>query len=140
MLELELKWFIILVANFLGLLFILNILLFRPMLKVFKERDNTVRSSLDEAKKMSAKREHALSDMQRELQAAKAKAREVFEGLRGEGLSRHKDVVSKAGAEAMALAEKARQEMTKESERARQAMRADIEKLSDRIMEKLVGA
>ncbi len=39
--------------NFLVFLFILNSILLQPLLKIFKERDDTVKGDLDAAKDMS---------------------------------------------------------------------------------------
>ena len=50
MLDIELKWLLVLLVNFLVLVYILNILLFRPLLALFKERESSVRGSLDAAR------------------------------------------------------------------------------------------
>ena len=41
MLDIDKFWLLVLTANFLGLMYILNIILFRPLLKVFQEREST---------------------------------------------------------------------------------------------------
>ena len=54
MLELN-KWFFVLAINFFVLFVILNIVLFKPLLKIFTEREDTVKGALDTAKEMSGK-------------------------------------------------------------------------------------
>ena len=138
MLQFEPIWFIVLLANFLFLLFALNIILFKPMIKIFKERENTVNGSLQAAKDMAGKRDSALDEMKKGLSEAAVKARAAFEELRNEGLAKQKDSVSAASAEAMKLTEGARQALRQEADKARHALKSDVEKFSEEIVKKLV--
>lgn len=138
---LEFNWtFIAMAINFLVLLFILNAILFKPLLKIVKEREDTVKGNLDAAKKMANKREEGITRMNRELAEARTKAKEIFEALKAEGLGKQREVHSAAEAEATAILEKARAEIKAEAEKARQALRADVDKFSDEIVRKLVSA
>lgn len=140
MLDIHLKWLLLLTANFLGLIYILNILLFKPLLKVFKEREDNVKSSLDAAKAMSDRKEDGLTRMHQELGEARQKAKEVFEMMRNEGGEKQKAALSGAEARAAEMLQAAREDLRKEVEKARQALRADVEKFSDEIVRKLVKA
>ena len=137
MLELD-KTFIYLLINFLVLWGALHYLLFAPMLKIFREREDTVKGSLDKAKDMQRRKDEALLGMQKELQEARGKAKEAFEAMRNQGLDRQRDIMSKAASEAMLLSDKAKQELKAESQKARERLRADVERLSNEIMEKLI--
>jgi F-type H+-transporting ATPase subunit b len=130
--------FIYMVINFFVLLFILNIILFKPLLKLFKERKDTVKNSLDAAKEMSNKREEGIARLNRELSDARNKAKEIFESLKSEGLQKHKEIISAAETEVAAILEKARGEVRSEAEKARKALRADVDKFSDEIVTKLI--
>ncbi|MEW6067372.1 MAG: hypothetical protein AB1610_03650 [Nitrospirota bacterium] len=137
---LEINWsFIVLAINFFILLFILNIILFRPLLKIFKEREDTVKDSLEAVKEMNAKKEENISNLNRERAEARSKSKELFESLKGEGLQKQNEVLSAARAEATAMIEKAMSEIRSEAEKAKKALRADVEKFSDEIVRKLVG-
>ena len=140
MLDIHLKWLLLLMANFLGLIFILNIILFKPLLKIFRERKDMVKSSLDAAKDMAARKEEGLARMQKEISDARQKAKEVFEGLRGEGVQQQKSELSAAEAKGAEMLQSAREELRREVEKARQALKADVEKFSDEIVRKLVKA
>jgi F-type H+-transporting ATPase subunit b len=136
---LELNWtFIVMLINFLVLLFILNSLLLQPLLKIFKERDDTVKGDLDAARDMSTKREESIARLNRELSEARSKAKETFEVLRTEGVQKQKEVLSAAESEAVSIIEKAKVEIRADAEKARQALRADVDKFSDEIVRKLV--
>ena len=140
MLEFQLKFFVILAANFLFLVWIMNVILFRPFLKVLRERREKVSGDLESARQMNAKREEELARMKKELELARAKGKELFEGLRAEGLEKQKQALSAAHEEAMKRTEKIKSELAAETEGARLTLRGEAEKFSASIVEKLVGA
>ena len=137
MLEFNVTFFYSLI-NFLVLLFILNALLFKPLLKVMKEREDTVKGNLDSARNMTGKREESIAGLNRELAESRGKAKDIFESLKAEAVSKQKEVHSAAEAEAASILEKARAEIKAEAEKARKALRADVDKFSDEIVRKLV--
>lgn len=139
MLELQPIWFGVLLLNFLGLLFILNLILFKPLLRHFQKRDDAITGALGAAKEMNAKKEEALASMNRELRDARNRAKEIVEAVRKEGAQQQKSIIEKANAQASDLIEKAKAELKAETEKARQRLRSDVEKLSDEIVRKLVG-
>ncbi len=140
MLDIQLKWLLVLAGNFFVLLYLLNIILYRPLLKTFDERKNTVKDSLNAAKEMTAKKENGIAAMNREIAEARKRAKDVFEGMRGEGMEVQKKLLSEADEKASGILQKAREELRAEAEKARQALRADVEKFSDEIVRKLVKA
>jgi F-type H+-transporting ATPase subunit b len=107
-------------------------------MKIFKQRDDTVKGALDAAKGMTEKREEGIAKMNRELAEARTKAKEIFEALKAEGVGKQREVLSSTEADAVATLEKARAEIKAEAEKARQALRADVDKFSDEIVRKLV--
>jgi F-type H+-transporting ATPase subunit b len=138
MLKIEPIWLIVLAVNFLLLLTILNFIFFKPFLKIFKDREDTVRGSLDAAKEMNTRREESIARLNRELAEARGKAKEIFDTLKAEGLQKQKEVLSKAEAEASEILDKARADLKAEVERARKTLRAEVDKFSDEIVRKLV--
>ncbi|MGD0282567.1 MAG: hypothetical protein ABSB95_09415, partial [Dissulfurispiraceae bacterium] len=85
------QWFFVLLANFLVLLFVLNLIFFQPLLKIMKERQSATAGALDEAKKMMARKEEAVVKMSAELSAAKNMAKAAFDALREQGQAVQKD-------------------------------------------------
>jgi len=134
------KWFFVLLINFLVLLYVLNKILFQPLLNLFKERDNNISGALSSAKDMSQKRDEALARLNKDLSTARDKAKEAFETLRTEGGDRQKELFSAAEAEASEMLQKARAELRAEAEKANQSLRADVDKFSDEIVRKLIKA
>jgi F-type H+-transporting ATPase subunit b len=133
------KWFFVLLVNFLVLLWLLNKILFKPLLNVFEEREDSVRRALEAAREMEARKEGAMEEMRKGLAEAAARSKETFEALKAEGLQRQREALERANHEASSIAEQAREDLRKEAEKARKALRADVEKFSDVIVGKLVG-
>lgn len=137
MLELN-KWFFVLLLNFLVLLYFLNIILFKPLIKLFKNREESIKGSLDTAKEMDKKKEDAVSLMNRELKEARKKASEIFENMRKDGLNRQREMLEEAGKQAHDFIASAKAELKTEAENARKRLRPDVEKFSEEIVKKLV--
>lgn len=140
MLDIHINWLLILAANFIVLMFVLNIILYKPLLKIFNEREASTKGFLDAAKDMNAGKEAGIEKMNREIAEARKKAKGVFENMRNEGLSAQKKALSEAEAAAAGLLQKAREELKAEVVKATQALRGDVEKFSDEIVRKLVKA
>ena len=140
MLDFYPKEFLYLVLNFFGLIYILNLLLFKPLLKIFKEREDTVKGSLEASKEMNNRKEEGIKKLQKEITDSRIKAKEAFENLRNEGLNKQKESLHQAEASAAAMLQKTREELRAEVEKARKMLRSDVEKFSDEIVRKLVKA
>ena len=140
MLDIHVKWLLVLAANFIVLMFVLNIILYKPLLKIFKDREASTKGFLDAARDMGANKEAGIEKMNKEIAEARKKAKGVFENMRNEGLSAQKQALSDAEAAAAGMLQKAREELKAEVTKATQALRGDVEKFSDEIVRKLVKA
>ena len=140
MLEFHLKWFLVLLVNFLVLLYVLNLILFRPLLRIFEELAENTTCAIKAAKDMIAKKDQFIEEIKQGLSEAAQKAKEAFEATRKVGLESQRESLSKASEEALGITEKARGDLKAEAEKARAALRADVEKFSDQIASKLIGA
>jgi F-type H+-transporting ATPase subunit b len=138
MLELN-GWFFVLAANFLVLIYVLNIILFRPLLKTFREREEAISGSIEKARKMELKREESIGSLKKELSRASGEARERIEIFKAEGMASQKEALGKAHTEAAEIIEEARATLRDEAERARAELRTDVERFSEEIVDKLVG-
>lgn len=140
MLEFSGQWYLVLLANFLVLLFLLNIILFKPMVKLFHQRKDTIKGALESAKKMSEEKDNGLQQIKLDLESARLKARDAFEQIRGEGLEKQRLILTKANQDALAHSEKVRAELAAEAAKAREAMKAQVGDFADSILKKLVKA
>ncbi len=139
MLELN-KWFFVQLANFLLLLVILNIILFKPMLRLFQEREKNTSGFLSDAKAMDKKKDEVLLQIDSKLADARDRAKAIFEEFSTKGIETQKLAVDSAQNEAVEINRKSREELGAATEKARVGLKSDIEAFSKQIVEKLVGA
>lgn len=137
MIELN-KWFFVQLINFLILLFLLNVIFFRPLLNLFRERKENIDGAIEEAKSLTVRKEEAFKRYQAELIAAREKAKDIYGSLRQDGLSEQKRMIMEANEEAFRYIQEARGKLRGESERARKELREYLERFSDEIVRKLV--
>lgn len=139
MLELN-KWFFAQLANFLLLLIILNIILFKPLLRLFRDRDAGINGDLNAAKSMGREKDNLLAQINSKLVEGRTRAKAIFEDLSKEGTEAQKQALDTARNEAAELNRKAKAELESAVERARASLRSDVENFSKQIVEKLVKA
>ena len=128
-------WFFAQLANFLLLLFILNKILYKPMLRLFKEREDGTRGALESAQTMDKEKDGVLAQIDGKLSEARGNARTLFEGLSNEGLETQKDALQSAQNEAVEINRKAKEELEAATEKARAGLKSDIENFSKQIVE-----
>lgn len=139
MLELN-KWFFVQLINFLLLIVLLNRLLFRPILRLFKERQDKVKNALDSAKAMDKEKEEQLNKINTELQEARNQAKIISENLKKEGVNVQKELMNTAQKDAAEMNSKALGRLNTEVKKTKDALRKEVENISKEIVEKLVGA
>ena len=132
-------WFFAQLANFLLLLIILNMMLFKPMLRLFKERETNTTGFLEDAKSMDKDKDELLAQIDARLADTRGEARSIFEGFSKEGADTQKKTVASAQNEAVEINRKAKEDIDSATEQARASLKADIEAFSKQIVEKLVG-
>ena len=126
-------------ANFIVLIFILNALLLKPVLKHLSARDAKIKGSHDEAKENADRAEQLLASFESELAEARVKANQAFNSLQQEGISEQRAKLASAKEEAQKIVEKAQAELSGEASKARQVLHAEMEKLPKVIASKLLG-
>ena len=132
-------WFFAQLANFLLLLIILNAILYKPILRIFKERESSTSGFLEDAKAMDREKDGLMAQMDARLSDARSKAKSIFESISEEGKAAQKEVVGSAQNESVAINKKAREDIEAATEKARASLKGDIESFSKKIVEKLVG-
>ncbi len=138
MLELN-KWFFVQLINFLILLVLLNTIIFKPLLQLFKERDNRTKGFLDDARKMNEEKENILAQIDKRISEANEEAKRIHEQLRAEGVKSNKETLEIAQKEASEMSEQARRDIEAEVRKAKERLRSDIESFANNIVEKLIG-
>lgn len=139
MLEIN-KWFFAQLANFLLLLIILNIVLFKPILQLFKEREKLTKGSLDDAKAMDAEKDNLLAKFDAKISEANEKARGIHGELKNEGARVQKETFEAAQKDAADINMKAKQDLDAVVKETKEKLRADVKAFSEKIVEKMVSA
>lgn len=134
------NWFFILMIQFFVLIFILNAILFKPMMKLFKERDHLIKGAMEEAQLVNEKKDKALAQMNADLANAKAQAKQIINSLKEEALVYQREVLSSVEKEAVQMIEKVRVEIKMETEKIRAILKEEAERLSEEIVNKLLKA
>lgn len=133
-------WFFVQLANVVLLFIILNAVLFKPFLRLFREREESTKGFLDTAKETDKKKDDVLAQIDAKLSAARDSARATFDELSREGMEIQKRSLEEAQNEAVDINRKAKADLEAAAEKARAKLKSDIETFSKQIVEKLVGA
>jgi len=133
-------WFFVQLANFILLLLVLNSILYKPFLRLFKERDDNTKGALEKARALDTEKDGLLSQIDAKLAEARGRARESFEALSKEGAESQRSSLEAAQNEAVEINRKAKADLQAAAEKARAALKSDVETFAKQIVEKLVGA
>ncbi len=140
MLDIYPVWFAAQLANFIVLLVILNAILFKPYLRLFKERDDNTKGALKSAAEMDKKKDDVLAQIDDKLAEARGKAKLTFEELSSAGMEIQRRTLESSQAEAIEINKKAKADLAAATEKARASLKSDVETFAKQIVEKLVGA
>ncbi len=134
------NWFFVQLFNFLALLLLLNIILFKPLLRLFKEREGRTKGFLDEATATDKEKDNLLVQIETKLAGARDQAKTDYIKLTGEGSEMHKKTVGSAQKDAAEMSIKARKDIEAAAEKAKEQLKSEVEVFSKSIVEKMVGA
>jgi F-type H+-transporting ATPase subunit b len=138
MLEIN-AWFFVHLINFLALLVLLNVILFKPMRSMMTRREDHVQGSLNSAQAMDKEKETHMQEIEKRLAEMREKAKKMSEKLTQEGLLSQNEFVVKAHQHASELARKAKEDLNKEVTKTKKALREDVESFSKMIVDKMLG-
>ena len=127
------------VANFLMLLLLMNIFLYRPIRKMLTQRraeTSSLEGSIEDFLSRSGQNEKSIEDG---LVLARKEGYMEKEGLRGQGLEAEKELLQKAGAEAEEKIRNAREEMEKKMIDVRKTLQDQVAAFSEELAEKILG-
>jgi F-type H+-transporting ATPase subunit b len=126
------------VINFLLLLYILNRLLFKPLLARMDERSAKITKGLEDAEVAARDRELARAEREAAVAEARKEAANVIANANKIAGDTRDEILSKARADAEKVTERAREEITAEKEKAMAELRAQVADLALQAAGKLV--
>jgi len=130
---------IIQIANFLILLFLLNIILYRPIRKVLRQRNQEMSVLEGGAADLQAKALEYSNTLEENLANARRLGFRERESLRAEGLELEKKMYQEATASAGGKMEEARKRMELRAGEIRSTLEKEIGLFSQELAEKILG-
>jgi len=127
------------IVNFLLLIFILNLLLYKPILGMIDRRKRQLEESEGEIKRLQESVEQKMAVYEEKLRQAKAAAVEQKNEIIGQGAEEAKTVIAVVRAELPVIMEHFHVQMAGEIAAARGILTDRSQKLSIEIAEKVLG-
>lgn len=138
MIDFDITFFIQL-ANFLILLFLLNLLLFRPIRRVMDERKQITDGGHQRARDLEEQIQAKMSAYREKLQDAKSRAAEERSALRAAAGEEEARILSDAQKKAAAQLETIRSQVDQEAATAGQSLRDNAAQLAEQVASKVLG-
>lgn len=124
---------------FLALVFVLNILLYKPILSIIDRRKKQLEESENEIKLFNESVEKRVVEYEEKLKQAKIKATELKKEIIQEGANQAKNIVDVVRNEIPVMAREFQQKMDKEVEKAKVILDSHSKELSVQIAQKVLG-
>jgi F-type H+-transporting ATPase subunit b len=126
-------------VNFLVLIFILNLLLYKPILGIIDKRKKQIQDAEEEIKRLNQMVEERMAAYEEKLRLAKMEALEKKLEIMKEGTEQAKSFIEAAKGEIPVMMEKFHEEIDKEVSEARRILTDQSRGISVEIAEKLLG-
>jgi len=127
------------IVNFVLLMFILNTLLYKPILGVIEKRKEQMEKSDGDVKRLRQEVEQKLAEYEEKVRLAKLEAMEQRNALVKEGADLAKSTIEAVRSEIPMLMEQFNAKMGREVDAARAILRSQSRKISLEIAEKVLG-
>jgi F-type H+-transporting ATPase subunit b len=137
MIDLNYTFFVQLV-NFLIILTVLNLILFRPIRGIIKKRAEVMSEKLGSIEDFAAKAEAKLESYKAALTGARVEAQQMRVSLKAEGVAVESSVLAEAGAEAAEKVAAARKEIDGQKQAALKVLRAEISTYAKDVASKVL--
>lgn len=136
----DLDWtFFAQLVNFLVILTVLNLILFRPIRGIIKKRAQVMNEKLGSIESFTADAEAKLENYKTSLSGARVEAQQIRTALKAEGADAESDVLAKAGAEAAEKVAAARKEIEGQKQAALKALRGEIDGYAKSVAGKVLS-
>ncbi|OGW26500.1 MAG: hypothetical protein A2X56_01915 [Nitrospirae bacterium GWC2_57_13] len=126
-------------ANFLVLLFALNLILIKPLLRIMRERELGISTAFTDGKNAQERMQRLLEQYNASLADAKQKATAAYGALYQQGLDSQRELIYAERTRAGETLDKARAEIAAAAATARTDLKQEADRLSQDITAKLLG-
>ena len=123
----------------LAALYILNVLIFRPLLGLLDRREKLTQGTVDEAKKLTEAAENLISEYKQKIDDARAEATEKRAEIRREAQLIAEKMVSEARDESHSALESYKRDLDTQVADIKTKIKPEIENLAKDISDKVLG-
>ena len=127
------------IITFLLLLYVLAKFAWRPLLKMLEERENLIKSSLDDAEKAKLELERLNEESEKIMAKARVEAKEILAEGKTTAEKVKEDTISKAKEAANKIREDAEKQIQVEKEKAITDIKNEVVEISISVAEKLIN-
>ncbi len=138
MIELNITFFIQLV-NFLILLAVLNLILYRPIRGIIKQRQERLAGYMSDIEKFNLEAEEKLKNYEEQLNLARTEASKLRNEFKAEGVKEEQTLLAKAKEEAQKKVSEARMELDKQIASVKKELMAKIEEYAKLVAQKVMA-
>jgi len=125
--------------NFLFLIWILNIILYKPIRKVLRERQEKLGALEADIKGLTEEVEAKKQEMQALVQEARTEGYSKKEELKSQGLTTENAIISEVSKKTESEIGKVKNEIAASIDQARQALKTQVAEFSRSLAEKILG-
>lgn len=126
-------------ANFLILMFVLNLILYKPLLKLLNDRQKRINDANDDVRSLEAAIDDKVADYEETLRKARAEAMEERESVKAAGTDAAKDILGAARDEVSEMIQGFKTKAAAEKEEARLLLHKQTRQIALEISEKVLG-
>jgi F-type H+-transporting ATPase subunit b len=127
------------IANFLFLLFTLNIILYRPIRKILGQRGSEVVSFQEMIEDFQSRAEKGAKTLEENMAGARSQGFKEKEGLKRVGIEEEKVMLQQAISSAEEKIGKAKGEIDQDTAQARRSLEEEVGVFSQELAEKILG-
>ncbi|MBW1721430.1 MAG: hypothetical protein JRH13_00200 [Deltaproteobacteria bacterium] len=127
------------IANFLVLLFLLNIFLYRPIRGMLRKREEEMGSFQGSIDQFLEKFSRYQQELEANILGTRREGYQAKENIKSEGLEEERGMLQKASSTANERIEKAKQEIEQSMEKVRRALEEEVGAFSRELAEKVLG-
>ena len=126
-------------VNFFLLIFLLNMILFRPLRKLLEERRATIEGGHGRAQELESQIEEKMARYQERLQEARSKGAQERASLRGDAQAEEAKLLGAARETALEKIQQMNSKIADEASAARDALKKETEAMAAEVASKVLG-
>jgi F-type H+-transporting ATPase subunit b len=130
---------IIQMVNFLILLFLLNLILFRPIRNIIKERNQIIQNFNSDITSLKDEAQDSMERFEQKVLEAKKEGMAQISKMKGEGEQAEEELITATNTEVQAKIEEARKKVASDIQEARTQLQAQVQAFSVAVTEKVLG-